>query len=161
MSANRCHKIIAMASMIAFSIMSYSLASTKAPTKTGSKKGEDVLSTSGLALLQEKLKSYPVYDEEKVKAEAEEKYKLAKIGDKVTVNYRKGQISGILRELDKKSIRVGDTKIVFIDMNPEEEVRFLEDKCKALRTKYVKGQQNLYNVQLQEFTDKKIGRAHV
>ena len=154
MPVNRCYKIIAMASVIAFSIMSFSLAATKAATRTGSKKGEEVLSPSGLTVLQEKMKSYPVFDEEKVKAEAEEKYKLAKIGDKVTVNYRRGQISGIIREIDKKSVRIGDTRIIFVDMNPEEDIRFLEDKCKALRTKYVKSQQNIYNAQLQEFTEK-------
>ena len=146
MFINRCRKIVAMVGIVAFSIMFSSLASTKAR----SQKSDEILSPSGLALLQESMKDYPAFDEKKVKADAEEKYKLAKVGDQVTVKYRKGQISGLLRELDKKSIRVGDTKIVFIDMDPEEDARFIEDKCKILRNKYVRGQQNIYEAQLKE-----------
>lgn len=148
MFTNRCSKIITFTGIFVFSIMLSSLAADK----TEPKKGEGiVLSPSGTILLEEKIKGFPAFDENKVKAEAEEKFILAKVGDKVTVRYRRGQATGILMELDNNSIRVDEKRIIFMDMAADEDARFIESKCKALRSKYMRAQQNIYDAKLKDF----------
>ncbi len=118
------------------------------------KKDVDLISPSGLALLDEKLNAYPEFDEKKIKDEAEEKYKLAKIGDKVTLKGRKGEISGTLMERDAKSIRVDDKKIIFMDMDADDLARFSEEKCGSLRAKYLQNKRSVYEYEFKEFSTK-------
>ncbi len=148
-----CHKPLASLSALLLATL-LCLPSSGAQKKEKKEKEEDPLAPAGLALLQEKLKSYPAFDEEKVKADAEAKFKLAKVGDEITVKHRKGQISGVLRSIDKKSVQIGDKSVFFIDMDAKEIARFFEDKTKDLRTDYVKPQQELYESDLKAFAEK-------
>ncbi len=125
-----------------------------AQKKKEKEKEEDPLAPPGLALLQEKLKSYAPFDEAKLKTEAEAKYKLVKVGDEVTVKHRKGQLTGVLRSIDKKGIQIGDKSVFFIDMDEKELARFSEEKTKDLRTTYLKAQQEAYEEELKSFAEK-------
>ena len=80
-------------------------------------------------------------DPEKLKAkyaaEAEEKFPMAKIRDKVTVVTKRGAVSGVLYKVNTSSILVGARTISFIDMDNMTRGRFDPQYNKDLRDQYV------------------------
>ena len=87
-------------------------------------------------------------DPEKLKAryaaEAEEKFPMAKIRDKVTVVSKRGAISGVLYKINNNSILVGARTISFIDMDKATRGRFDPHYNKDLRDQYVQERLNDY-----------------
>lgn len=114
---------------------------------------EPTLSPSGLAVLQEKLKSHPAFDDARVRADAEKKFKLFKIGDEVSVKDRKGQVSGAFRGMDKMSITVGDKHVLFMDMDEKDAAQFSESRTRELRNQYIRLQQESYNIDKKALED--------
>jgi len=87
-------------------------------------------------------------DPEKLKAryaaEAEEKFPMAKIRDKVTVVSKRGAVSGVLYKINNSNILVGARTISFIDMDRTTRGRFDPQYNKDLRDQYVQERLNDY-----------------
>jgi len=90
-------------------------------------------------------------DPEKLKAqfvaEAEEKYPLCELRDKVTVAYKRGVVTGILYKVNRNNILVNNTTISFIDMDKMTRSRFDPQFNKDLRDQYVQERCNESNLE--------------
>ena len=84
-----------------------------------------------------KTKADPEKLKAKYAAEAEEKFPLAKIRDKVTVVTKRGAVSGVLYKVNTSNILVGARTISFIDMDNMTRGRFDPQYNKDLRDQYV------------------------
>jgi len=84
-----------------------------------------------------KTKADPEKLKAKYAAEAEEKFPMAKIRDKVTVVTKRGAVSGVLYKVNTSSILVGARTISFIDMDNMTRGRFDPQYNKDLRDQYV------------------------
>lgn len=80
-------------------------------------------------------------------AEAEEKYPMYKLRDKVTVVYKRGSVSGILYRIGHSNILVSNTTISFIDMDKLTRSRFDAQFNKDLRTQYVQERLGEFNTE--------------
>lgn len=81
-------------------------------------------------------------------AEAEAKYPLHKLRDKVTVAFKRGTITGTLYKIGRSNILVNNTTISFIDMDRATRSRFDAQLNEALREQYI---QECVNESNQEF----------
>ena len=102
----------------------------------------------------EKFKASPVKLKNKLTAEAEEKFPLAKIRDKVTVIYKRGTITGTLYKIGSNNILVNTTTISFIDMDKLTRGRFDPQYNADLRAQYVQEHLGDYNQEFNNYQQK-------
>ena len=92
-----------------------------------------------------------------IQTEAEKKYPLYKIGDRLTVDYFAGgrhySVKGTLVQITKKSITVDDKKINIIDLDLEERSKFDPEANKAARSSYI-ARQSQFERQLMQTQEK-------
>lgn len=89
------------------------------------------------ARAMKKTKADPEKLKAKFAAEAEEKFPMAKIRDKVTVVTKRGVVSGVLYKVNTSNILVGARTVSFIDMDKTTRGRFDPQYNKDLREQYV------------------------
>ena len=95
------------------------------------------LNEEAYARAMKKTKADPEKLKAKFAAEAEEKFPMAKIRDKVTVVTKRGVVSGVLYKVNTSNILVGARTISFIDMDKTTRGRFDPQYNKDLREQYV------------------------
>jgi hypothetical protein len=102
------------------------------------------LSPTGEKLLAAKDAEYPPFDADKVRHEAETLYPVIEVGDEVSILRRGRKVKGAFRSIDAKYLRIGDTNVPLIDLEPDVIARFSPDGVRQQRERHVSREQSRY-----------------
>ena len=105
------------------------------------------LAPSGQKIMEEKLTSYPSFDLKKITKEAKDKYPITQEGTKVTLSYRRNQVTGKFYGTTTKSIKIGTKKVPKMDLTQGQLAKFDSEVNEKMRQLYVKRQRAGYNAE--------------
>lgn len=114
------------------------------------------LAPKGQEILEEKLTSYPSFDLKKASKEAKEKYPMTKEGTKVTLSYRRNQVSGSFRGTTSKSVKIGTKKVPKMDLTQWQLAKFDKQTNTKIRQMHVDRLRSGYNAKKMLFEQELI-----
>ena len=112
------------------------------------------LNAKAFAKAKKKFRTDPEKLKAKFAAEAEIRYPMAKLRDKVTVDYKRGSVTGTLSRITSSNILVNNTTVSFIDMDKETRSRFDSQFNEDLRTRYVQERLNEFKLEFTRYQQK-------
>lgn len=95
------------------------------------------LAPKGEALLAAKAAELPPFDLQAARDEAEGLYPIIKPGDLVSVIRRNREVKGAFRGMDAKFLRIGETNVALIDLDPETIAKFKPEGVQKQRDQYL------------------------
>jgi len=102
-------------------------------------------------LLADKIASYPVFDEEKAIKEAGKRFPLIKVGEEVSVLYRRREAKGKFYGIERNILKIGGKKVPLMDINQSLVSRFSPEENKKVRDQFIKQQKLDYYAKRRDF----------